>query len=267
MLARASLSVSGLLLVFGLSACPVTDDYFIETAGVSSRAGDGSSAGGPASTQGATGQGGSSGAPVGPMPLPTGGRVGVGGEATAGSVGTCAGATMERCNGHDDNCNDVIDEEACNSEDNSTTGCSGFVVGNRPDHGYMLCKGAAKDYAQAKLACQQQSMHLAWLETEGENLQVTAKVKALSSDEAWIGATDAAMEGEWRWDGGPRGERFWSGDESGMTVNGSYAAWMDGTPNDDNGGEDCAVLQAMSGSWGDRACSALYDYVCEEPER
>jgi hypothetical protein len=258
---RAGLSVSGVLLVFGLSACPVTDDYFIETAGVSPSAGDGSGSGDTSMTSGASGQAGSGGMSGGSMPLPPGGRGGMLGEATAGSA-PCMGAT-ERCNGHDDDCNGLVDEDACNGGDTGTTGCAGFVVGDRLNHGYMLCRGEPKDYAEAKLACQQQSMRLAWLETEVENEQVTAKVKALAS-EAWIGASDSAMEGEWRWDGA-RGERFWSGDESGMTVNGSYAAWMDGAPNDDNGGEDCAVLQAMTGEWGDRACCTRYAYLCEEP--
>jgi hypothetical protein len=182
-----------------------------------------------------------------------------------GMVGACVPAT-ERCNGHDDNCNEVVDEQACNSGDNGTTGCAGFVVAERPDHGYMLCTDGPKDYTEAQLACQQQSMRLAWLETDSENRRVSAKVKALTSDEVWLGASDAAVEGEWFWDGAD-GRQFWNGNEDGAAVEGAFAAWMAGTPNDDNGGEDCAVLNPMTAVWGDRQCSTRYAYLCEEPER
>jgi len=255
MLRRAGSCLTGLLLVFGLSGCPVTDDYFIDSGGASSDAGawGGSSAGLAA---GGRAQGGSA---------PRAGEAGM--PPTAG-MPTMAGPdcvpATERCNGHDDNCNDVVDEQACNSGDNGTTGCAGFVIGMQPNHGYMLCT-TTQDYAGAQLACQQQSMRLAWLETRGENDKVTAKAKALTSDEIWFGASDAAEEGAWSWDG-PEGQQFWQGNEDGRTVNNGYAAWMSGTPNDDNSGEDCAVLNAMTGLWGDRSCTTRYAYLCEEPE-
>ncbi|HYQ17573.1 MAG TPA: C-type lectin domain-containing protein, partial [Polyangiaceae bacterium] len=208
------------------------------------------------------------GTPADPGPGPMGGAAGTmmmmpaGGKKPAMTV--CMPAT-ERCNGHDDNCNDVVDEQACNSRANNTTGCAGFVTPSRPDHGYMLCTTTPKDYVEAQAACEQQSMRLAWLESEAENTEVSTKVHALTDDEVSFGATDAAVEGDWLWDGAG-GFQFWKGDENGEPVGGAFNKWAPGTPNDDNGGEDCAVLNAANGFWGDRACSIQYAYLCEEPE-
>jgi hypothetical protein len=247
---RAGLAVAGALSIALLSGCPVTDRYFIDTDAVQPGAGEASSS--------QSGSGGEGGAP----PAVVAGTSALGG--TVAVAPTCE-ATTERCNGHDDNCNEVVDEQACNSRANGTLGCAGFVLAMRPEHGYMLCSSNTKDYAAAQKACQQQSMRLAWLETELENSGVSAKIRALTTSEAWIGATDQAVEGEWFWDG-PAGKQFWSGNVDGMPVDGNFDAWMVGTPNDDNGGEDCAVLNSMAGDWGDRSCSIAYAYLCEEPE-
>jgi hypothetical protein len=251
----------------------VTDKYFIDTGPVLPSAGDGSAGGSASGAEtaggsGATAQGGSNSQEAGAAgagALAQGGTESQVGEGGAGaSPNSCTPGT-ERCNGHDDNCNDVVDEQACNSRDNGTTGCVGFVISAQPDHGYMLCMDSPQGYSEAQLACEQQSMRLAWLESDGENTDVSAKVKALTSDEAWIGASDAEAEGVWVWDGAD-GVQFWMGNEDGQTVDDAFEAWMSGTPNDDNGGEDCAVLNATTGLWGDRSCSTRYAYLCEEPE-
>ncbi len=170
---------------------------------------------------------------------------------------------IERCNGHDDDCDDLVDELACNSDTNGTVDCSGFVIPERPTHGYMLCS-ETRTYAQAQEACAAQNMKLAGLETEAENTAVSAKVAALSNDaEVTFGASDIAEEGEWFWDDG---EQFWSGDQSGMPVAGRFNAWSRGTPNDENHDEDCVVLMSATATWGDRSCSAKYSYLCEELE-
>jgi hypothetical protein len=172
--------------------------------------------------------------------------------------------TTERCNGHDDNCDEVIDELACNSTINGTTGCSGFVVASLPDHGYMLCTSGRKDWSHARDACVAQGMRLAWLDSADENTEVSKKVDALSGEaEVLFGATDAADEGEWLWFGG---DQFWQGNQYGESVDGLFNNWAEGTPNNDNGGEDCVVLNPMTTFWGDRICSATYAYLCEEPD-
>lgn len=77
----------------------------------------------------------------------------------------------------------------------------------------------------------------------------------------WIGATDAEVEGEWRWVTGPEaGTLFWLGDENGTSVNGEFEFWNNGEPNDhpnDNipGQENYAHITSpavgVQNSWND----------------
>jgi hypothetical protein len=261
---------TGMLL--GLSACPVTDDYYIEASHVLGAAGETLTSETTLATGGAGA--GRSGAGSGGVDLVTAGAGATGGtdvpqggapDATTGAGGASACVlSTERCNGHDDDCDELIDELSCNSTVNGTFGCYGFVIAGALDHGYMLCTGT-RTYADAQEACAAQNMRLAWLETAAENTEVSKKVAALSMDaEVGIGATDAAKEDEWFWDGG---RQFWHGNENGQPVSGLYNAWTEGTPNDENTGEDCAVLLSASATWGDRSCTAKYAYLCEEVTR
>ncbi|WP_419212255.1 PA14 domain-containing protein [Maribacter sp. X9] len=77
-----------------------------------------------------------------------------------------------------------------------------------------------------------------------------------SSGAGWIGASDAGVEGEWRWVTGPEaGTQFWSGNGTGsVTGPYNYANWNNGEPNN-SGGEDYAHINApgtgFDGSWND----------------
>ena len=52
---------------------------------------------------------------------------------------------------------------------------------------------------------------------------------------AWIAASDAATEGQWKWMAGPEaGTLFWNGNMSGAAVNGSYNAWVVSNLRDEN---------------------------------
>jgi hypothetical protein len=269
-------------MLFGLavSGCPVTDDYFIEpaavmagTAGASSSSGaqggadaqmaGASSAGSSLTSAGSGGNAGTASGSGGAADAPIGGALetGPGGESSMPCV-----PSTERCNGHDDNCNELIDELACNSMSSGTVGCSGFVLADRPAHGYMLCTGITRDYAHAQDACQAQSMRLAWLETDSENQEVSAKVNAASPNlETWFGANDIANEGKWFWDGNG-GTQFWNGDQNGQPVKSAFSAWAPWSPNNTNNSEDCAVLNAGTASWSDRSCTIKFAYLCEEAE-
>ena len=266
---RARLTFLGAgLLALALTGCPVTDDYFIDAA-ADVVAGTGGNEGIPsAGAGGATGStspaaGASNGGSStfgGAMLLAQGGE-------QAGAPGARCVSSPERCNGRDDNCDAVVDERACDSSANGTVGCTGFVLMTAPGHGYLLCTGAPRDFSQAKAACAAQGMRLVWIESSAENQGLAAKVNGvLAGAEVLIGATDAATEGSWSWEGGAA---FWNGDTSGSRVAGSFAAWGDQAPN--NGGtgyganEDCAVLISSSATWGDRRCLETYGYLCEEP--
>ncbi|MDT0621971.1 C-type lectin domain-containing protein [Croceitalea vernalis] len=74
----------------------------------------------------------------------------------------------------------------------------------------------------------------------------------------WIGATDVAVENEWRWVTGPEaGTLFWQGLSNGTEI--TYANWNGGEPNDYGSGEDYAHIAAASvirggapiGAWND----------------
>ena len=293
---RASSFAVGVLLLVGVSGCPVTDDYYLLSAdtpgGTSGETGAGAASpdGGShmltagTAPNGATGQGGAQQPPGGSSSAgnPTGGSGGTssgsggdmvgtvggmadsGGQPSAGEAGAagaggepCVPAT-ERCNGHDDDCDDVIDEFVC------PTNCSGFVLASGPEHGYMFCTGARKaNWTDAKKACEDQDMRLAWLTSAAENSAVAQKLDSLGSDaEILFGATDQGNEGDWLWFGG---SQFWKGDDKGKVVGGLYNSWSQGSPSNTNN-EDCVLVNAMTGTWGDRTCNATYPYVCEQPD-
>lgn len=285
---RVGLGVASVGWILLLSGCPLTDDYFIDAAGAKAGAGEGSKE--PSSGSGGAGRPGPGGgppdaggsAPGGSAPggSASGGSASGGGESGGSESGGSGGSVpvagaggeasspdcslnVERCNGYDDNCNDEVDEKVCNSKANGTTGCSGFVVSGRPEHGYMLCTGP-RNYAEAATACEQQGMRLAWLESASENADVVAKVRALTPGEVWIGATDSPAEGVWIWDG-DGGAQFWAGNAQGDAVDDAFSAWSAGTPRAGKD-EDCAVVNVLNALWADRLCGGRFPYLCEEPE-
>lgn len=82
----------------------------------------------------------------------------------------------------------------------------------------------------------------------------------------WMGASDITIENDWKWVTGPEsGTSFWSGLSGGNTVNGMYANWDSGEPNNASN-EDCAqFLAGGSGQWNDLPCTVftLPGYVAE----
>jgi len=86
----------------------------------------------------------------------------------------------------------------------------------------------------------------------------------LSSDEAWIGASDAEQEGTWIWvdDGRP----FWSGGgDAGSAVSGAYVNWISPDPNGGTNSNCARVVPASAMGWADLSCAALRGAVCEGP--
>lgn len=83
----------------------------------------------------------------------------------------------------------------------------------------------------------------------------------ITTGRAWLGGTDEAVEGEWRWAGGPEaGQLFWLGGSGGSVQNGLFAAWAPSEPNN-LGNEDYLDLQG--GVWNDLPSASSLFYVVE----
>lgn len=106
------------------------------------------------------------------------------------------------------------------------------------------------------------SGYLATITSAEENDFVSDRL----TDAGWMGASDAAIENDWRWVTGPEtGTSFWSGLSGGSAVSGRYENWADGEPNNASN-EDCAqFLAGGSGEWNDLPCTVttLPRYVVE----
>ena len=94
------------------------------------------------------------------------------------------------------------------------------------------------------------SGHLANISSQVENDVALAEL----TGNTWIGASDQAVEGEWRWVDGPEaGQQFWQGaaaGSGGTPVGGRYNNWQSPEPNN-AGGEHYAHMFAGSGDWND----------------
>ena len=87
------------------------------------------------------------------------------------------------------------------------------------------------------------------------DLVMTNSVNQGAGYHPWIGASDEAVEGEWRWFDGTQ---FWQGGTAaggGVPVGGQYNNWDPGEPNDAGGNEDFVVMNPFvdDGDWFDLA--------------
>lgn len=103
--------------------------------------------------------------------------------------------------------------------------------------------------------------HLANITSAAEN----AIIHAISPANAWLGGSDATVEGDWRWlDGAEAGQAFWSGGPGGSAVGGMYENWGGGEPNN-SGNEDYVHMRA-DGFWNDLPVGSIANYVIEWDE-
>ncbi len=79
----------------------------------------------------------------------------------------------------------------------------------------------------------------------------------------WMNGSDATVEGEWRFTGGPdSGDIFWLGASGGSAQNGHYTNWSAGEPNNSGGNEDYIEFRT-NGTWNDTNGTGLRAYVIE----
>ncbi|TDN39155.1 T9SS type A sorting domain-containing protein [Hymenobacter sp. UV11] len=113
-----------------------------------------------------------------------------------------------------------------------------------------ICWSAAKAAAAARTYRGVQG-YLATITFAGEKEFLTGRAEG----QYWFGASDAAVEGDWRWTTGPEaGTLIWKGNASGYGL--AYTNWLPGQPDDYQNqyrpaGEDYGILYGNSGLWND----------------
>jgi hypothetical protein len=120
------------------------------------------------------------------------------------------------------------------------TGCELRVFGASA---YLACTTATATWAEASAACAARGGALVTVSNAEEN----AFLVAIGASDAWLGYTDAAVEGTFVWASGQS----------------PYTSWGMAQPDDAGGNEDCATLLA-DGTWNDAPCDGKHAYVCED---
>jgi hypothetical protein len=115
--------------------------------------------------------------------------------------------------------------------------------------------------------------YLVNITTDQENEFVKSYV---AQNDIWIGASDEAVEGEWRWMDGPEaGIQFWQGNTpaNGGYVTGpfNYAAWAVNQPDNSQGAEDWGStnFRGTRGAWNDlplNGANLITGYLVEYTE-
>jgi hypothetical protein len=132
------------------------------------------------------------------------------------------------------------------------------VVDQSTGHCYIRV-APSLSWNDAQASCVTLGAHLATVESLNEEI-VVATLNDNTIADVWMGATDAAVEGDWRWLDGVDFPPSPSPNAS------SFQKWNTGEPNNNSTGpgEDCAVFRlTTNGVWDDRNCATTLSSVCE----
>jgi hypothetical protein len=109
--------------------------------------------------------------------------------------------------------------------------------------------------------------YLVTVTSSGESAFVSSKLNGAAG---WLGASDAALEGAWKWVTGPEtGTQFWGGAGSaagGAAVGGQYTNWNGTAEPNNSSDEDYGQFVVTTGMWNDltgASSTAVNGYVVE----
>ena len=113
----------------------------------------------------------------------------------------------------------------------------------------------AENWSKADATCKKNGAQLVKIDSAGENNFI--KREFLTEEEHyWIGLTDSAKEGDWKWTDG-----------TGLT---GYTNWRSSEPNNASG-EDCVEIKLgnygkkyYDAEWNDLDCSLHVSFICEK---
>jgi len=125
-------------------------------------------------------------------------------------------------------------------------------------HHYKFVEGLYT-FAEAEAGAAALGGYVATVTSAAENAFL-AELIAGADIGAWLGGSDAAEEGVWRWTEGPEaGTNFWNGLAGGSAPGGAYTNWHEGTPNGAHNGleEDHLHMVANGDLWNDASGHAV----------
>jgi hypothetical protein len=110
-------------------------------------------------------------------------------------------------------------------------------------------------YADAQRFCAARGEALARIDDEPQRRALTDALSARRAgsitERWWIGLDDRADEGKFRW--------------LAPAPDASFSAWRRGEPDNSGCNQDCAVMDADDGRWGDTHCLEHHPFVCRAP--
>ncbi|XP_032906729.1 CD209 antigen-like protein C [Amblyraja radiata] len=109
-----------------------------------------------------------------------------------------------------------------------------------------LFPSSSHTWEEAQKSCMSADAHLVVI----NNAEEQDFLKKKDRVRRWIGLTDKASEGDWRWVDGTDYKSF-------------AKFWNKGEPNNEND-EDCVEMY-IGGNWNDLPCNGTLGWICEKP--
>jgi hypothetical protein len=133
-----------------------------------------------------------------------------------------------------------------------------------PNGGCYVSLTTLRSWSDARLECRARGE--GWDLAALRALDTDEFVSGLITAEAWVGASDDADEGWWRWV--PDGAAFWNDPgQGGAVLNGAYVNWNADEPNGGMNSDCLRIVPQLGGRWADLECASLRGSVCEGPAR